>query len=158
MPNTNIVIEKGRIRAAQDNLVEHESCKFSQEILDSLIDEIYEEYLEYDSGEDWNYMGLIARDGSWPIARIRLDDGELGLGIPVFIRTEVTHRRLASLKPDGGRTDSSNARMFHLALLESIGMENPYLWKKAWVEGESSYPIQKEKIKELLLKNLEKAK
>ena len=154
----SIVIEKGRIRAAQDNLQGHESCEFSQEILNTLIDEIYEDYLDYDSSEDWNYMGLTAKDGSWPIARIALDDGGHGIGVSVFIRTTVTDKRIRSLKPDGARTDSSNARMFHLALLESIGMEDPYLWKDAWISGNRVYPIRKEKIKELLLKNLEKAK
>ena len=150
------VIEKGRIRDAQDNLQDYESCEFSQEFLDNLIDEIYEDYLVYDSDEEWNYMGLTARDGSWPIARIGLDDGGHGIGISVFIRTTVTDKRIRSLKPDSARTDSSNARMFHLALLESICMEDPYLWKKAWLAGEYPYPIQKENLKEVLLKNLEK--
>ena len=153
---SNAVVEKGRIRAAQDNLQQHKSCEFSQEFLDSLIDEIYEDYLEYDSDEDWNYMGLTTRDGEWPIAHIS-DSGRSGTGISVFIRTEVTDKRIRSLKPDGERTDDSNSRMFHLALLESIGIEDPYLWKRAWIAGERLYPIQKEKIKELLMKNLEEA-
>ena len=151
----SIVIEQGRIRAAQDTLQDHESCEFSQDLLDSLVDEIYEDYLEYDSSEDWNYMGATARDGSWPVAHIRLDDGERGIGLPVFIRTQVTGNRIKSLSPDGIRTESSNARMFHLALLEFIGMEDPYLWRDAWLAGEYLYPIQKEKLKEALLKNLE---
>ena len=152
----SIAIEQGRIRAVQDNLQGHESCEFSQDLLDSLVDEIYEDYLEYDSSENWNYMGATARDGSWPVAHIRLDDGERGIGICVFIRTEVTDKRIRSLKPDGARTNASNARMFHLALLESIGMEDPYLWRDAWLAGEYLYPIQKENLKEILLKNLEK--
>ena len=152
----SVVIEKGRIRAAQDNL-RNESCEFSQEFLNSLIDEIYKDYLEYDSDEEWNYMSRnVSKEGNWPVARIRLDNGDLGIGISVFIRTAVTSKRLSSLKPYGERTNSSDARMFHLALLEAIGMENPYLWENAWIAGDYVYPIQKENLKEVLLKNLEK--
>ena len=154
---STVVVEKGRIRGKEDNLQGHESCEFSQDLLDSLVDEIYEDYLEYDSSENWNYMGATARDGSWPVARIRLDDGERGIGLPVFIRTTVTDKRIRSLKPDTERNSSSDTRMFHLALLESIGMEDPYLWRDAWLAGEYLYPIQKENLKEILQKNLEKA-
>ena len=150
-----ILIEKGRIRAAQDNLQEHESYEFSQDVLDSIIDEVYDDYLEYDSSPiaDWNYMGYSFR-GKHPLSQIQKDDGTTGRGLQVFF-SDFETKLLKSLKLDGGRTPESDARMAHMALLDSLGLGKFWLWYDAWQAGDSCYPIQKEKVKELLLKNLE---
>jgi hypothetical protein len=150
-----IVVEKGRIRAAQDNLQEHESCEFSQEILDIIIDEIYDDYLEYNSSPvaDWNYIGYAFR-GKHPLSTILLDGGTTGKGMSSFF-SDFEKKLLSSLRQDGARTPDSNTRMFHMALLDSLGLGNFWLWYDAWQAGDSCYPIQKEKVKDLLLKNLE---
>ena len=144
-----IVIEKGRIRAADDNLQDSCSCKFSQELLDSLIDEVYEDYMEYDSSPiaDWNYMGYRYR-GKHPLSQIQKDDGTTGRGLGELFYSY--QNKIVRSGPVGG-----NARVFHLVLLDSIGVCNFYLWYDAWKAGGAYYPIQKEKVKDLLLKNLE---